>query len=149
MSTLNRENAVSSVAKYELGIVSEMKKLLDDVAAFHHATDTPILDKPEFPADGRRALRADLIEEEVKELLEAEDADDLVEVADALVDIIYVTVGHALEYGIPLDRVWDEVQRSNMAKIDPATGKVRKREDGKVLKPEGWTPPDVRGVLNE
>lgn len=68
-------------------------------------------------------------------------------IADGLADVIYVAVGAALEFGIPLDRVWAEVHRSNMAKVDPATGKVIKRADGKVLKPEGWTPPDVAGVL--
>jgi len=67
--------------------------------------------------------------------------------SDGLADLIYVCVGCALEYGIPLDRVGDEVQRSNMAKVDPLTGAVRRRLDGKILKPEGWTPPDIAGVM--
>jgi predicted HAD superfamily Cof-like phosphohydrolase len=61
--------------------------------------------------------------------------------------MVYIIVGTALEFGIPLDRVWDEVQRSNMAKVDPVSGKVSKRPDGKVEKPQGWVAPDVAGVL--
>ena len=90
----------------------------------------------------------ELIREEVnRELLPAMEAGDMPEIADAMADSIYVIVGAALEYGIPLDRVWAAVQRANMAKVDPATGKVRKRHDGKVLKPEGWTPPDISAAL--
>lgn len=124
-----------------------MKKLLNDLTAFHIACDVPVLTTPQFPSQDRIALRDKLLKEEVKELDEAVEARDLVEVADALGDIIYIAVGTALEFGIPLDRVWAEIQRSNMAKVDPATGKVRKREDGKVLKPEGWTPPDIAAAL--
>lgn len=74
-------------------------------------------------------------------------AGDMEEIADGLADLIYVAVGAALEFGIPLDRVWAEVQRSNMAKVDAETGRVRKRADGKVLKPDGWTPPDIKSAL--
>jgi hypothetical protein len=69
-----------------------------------------------------------------------------IETADALTDLVVVIVGMALELGIPLDRTWNEVQRSNMAKAGP-DGKVTKREDGKVLKPEGWTPPDIKTIM--
>lgn len=72
----------------------------------------------------------------------------MVTVADALADIIVVCVGMALELGIPLDRVWAEVQRSNLAKR-AADGSVRRRPDGKVLKPDGWTPPDIERALQE
>jgi predicted HAD superfamily Cof-like phosphohydrolase len=72
---------------------------------------------------------------------------NIVEIADAIADSIYVLIGTALEYGIPLDAVWGEVQISNMAKVDLDTGKVRRREDGKVLKSEGWTKPDIRKAL--
>lgn len=123
-----------------------MKKLLDDVAAFHRATDLPVLESPRLPKD-RVDLRTNLILEEAREFIDALIKDDVAEVADALADLIYVAVGAALEFGIPLDRVWNAVHRSNMLKIDPATGKVRKREDGKVLKPEGWQPPDIRSAL--
>lgn len=118
-----------------------------DVAAFHMATDTPIRGTPAFPVPPRVNLRLRLVKEELYELEDAVLDRSLVGVADALADLIYVCIGMALEFGIPLEAVWNEVQRSNMAKVDPATGKVRKREDGKVLKPEGWTPPDIAAVL--
>lgn len=126
-----------------------MKNLLRDVAAFHMATDVPILDRPAFPESERVALRENLHAEEYTELRDAIAARDMVETADAIADLIYVLVGTALEFGIPLDRVWDAVQRANMAKVDPATGKVRKRDDGKILKPDGWTPPDIEGIIRE
>ena len=71
----------------------------------------------------------------------------MVEIADGIVDAIYVLAGCGVTMGIPLGEVWHEVQRSNMAKVDPETGKVRRRDDGKILKPEGWTPPDVKKAL--
>ena len=126
-----------------------MKSLLDDVRAFHVACDIPILPAPTEPVAERVTLRIDLIEEEVnKELLPAmRSGGDLPSIADAMADAIYVIAGAALEYGIPLDRVWNAVQAANMAKVDPATGKVLRRHDGKVLKPPGWTPPDIATVL--
>lgn len=125
-----------------------MIKLLDDVAEFHRATDCPVLDDPQIPPADRVALRARLISEELAELRGAFAANDLVEIADALADSIYVLVGTALEFGIPLDRVWDEVHASNMTKTDPTTGKVTKREDGKILKPPTFRPPDIARVIN-
>jgi predicted HAD superfamily Cof-like phosphohydrolase len=84
-----------------------------------------------------------LIEEEGRELVEAIQAQDKVETLDALIDILVVTIGAINSLGAGGELAWREVMKSNMAKIDPETGKVRKREDGKVLKPEGWTPPDL------
>lgn len=118
-----------------------------DVAEFHLATDTPVVHKPALPSQDRGELRIRLIDEEVnKELLPLlhSRSSDLVAVADALADSIYVLIGTALEYGIPLHHVWTIVQRTNMAKVDPTTGKVIKRTDGKILKPEGWTPPEAQ-----
>lgn len=142
---------------------------LDMVREFHEAFDHPVrtgvnADVPE------KILRMNLIEEEVRELGEAlglyRDWDglwqeatgminlpsgkvvgevDTVEVADALADIDYVVQGAALVFGLPHDEVFAEVHRSNMAKL--VNGEVIRREDGKILKPEGWTPPDVAGVL--
>lgn len=126
-------------------------KAVEDVAKFHVATDTPCLGEPEWPADERVDLRVSLIVEEVtKELLPAIAARDLVETADAIVDSIYVLIGAGLEFGIPIGAVWDAVQRANMAKAveqPDGTFKVVKRPDMKVLKPEGWCPPDVEGIL--
>ena len=86
-------------------------------------------------------LYLNLIKEEVAELQEAVDACDPVEQLDALIDILVVTIGAIHSGGFDAEGAWKEVMRTNFAKIDHATGKVRKREDGKVLKPVGWTAP--------
>jgi len=88
-----------------------------------------------------------LIEEEHTELKEAVAANDLVEQLDALIDILVVTIGAIHSAGFDGEGAWKEVMRTNFAKIDPTTGKVRKREDGKVLKPEGWTSPELTPFL--
>ena len=88
-----------------------------------------------------------LIEEEHTELKEAVEANDLNEQLDALIDILVVTIGAIHSAGFDAEGAWNEVMRTNFAKIDPTTGKVRKREDGKVLKPEGWTAPELAPFL--
>ena len=82
-----------------------------------------------------------LIDEEVGEFRSAYYACDEVEQLDACMDMIWVILGYCKMKGYDVDAAWAEVARSNLAKIDPTTGKVLKRPDGKVLKPEGWTPP--------
>jgi predicted HAD superfamily Cof-like phosphohydrolase len=89
-------------------------------------------------------LYYNLIKEEVQEL---EDSTTRVDDVDALIDILVVTIGALHSIGVDTEGAWKEVVRSNMAKIDPETGKVKKREDGKVLKPEGWTPPELEQFL--
>jgi predicted HAD superfamily Cof-like phosphohydrolase len=84
-----------------------------------------------------------LIEEESKELADAITAHDQVETLDALIDILVVTIGAIHSMGADGESAWKEVMATNFAKIDKETGKVRKREDGKVLKPTGWTPPEL------
>jgi predicted HAD superfamily Cof-like phosphohydrolase len=88
-------------------------------------------------------LYVKLIEEEFNELKEAIAAGDIVEQLDALEDILVVTIGAIHSAGMDGEGGWKEVMSTNFAKIDKETGKVRKREDGKVLKPVGWTPPDL------
>jgi len=83
-----------------------------------------------------------LIEEEHKELKEALAANDDLEIVDALLDILVVTIGALHSFGADAEGGWKEVMRTNFAKIGD-DGKVRKREDGKVLKPVGWTPPNL------
>lgn len=127
-----------------------MKSLMDDVAAFHRACDVPVLDRPAIPTQGRVLLRRILIDEEInRELFPAMDLGDLPAIADGIADAIYVLVGTALEYGIPLDRVWTAVQQANMAKVDPVTGKVLRRTDGKILKPTDWQAPDIAAILEK
>lgn len=84
-----------------------------------------------------------LIEEEHQELREAVEQNDRIEQLDALVDILVVTMGAIRTGGFDGEGAWEEVMKTNFAKIDPETGKVRKREDGKVLKPEGWQAPQL------
>jgi predicted HAD superfamily Cof-like phosphohydrolase len=84
-----------------------------------------------------------LIEEEYKEFQQALLDNNRVEQLDALIDILVVTVGAIHSGGFDAEGAWKEVMNTNFAKIDKETGLVRKREDGKVLKPIGWTPPNL------
>lgn len=111
-----------------------------DVADFHRVVVG--MDTPDTVAIRRPELRASLIEEEARETVEAIRRGDLVEAIDGMCDILCVVYGTADEFGVDLAPFWDEVHRTNMAK---AGGPVR--EDGKRLKPEGWTPPDIAGLL--
>ena len=88
-------------------------------------------------------LYANLIDEEFKEFVSALHSSNNVEQLDACMDMIWVILGFCYMKGFNVDGAWKEVARSNLAKINPETGKVIKREDGKVLKPEGWTPPQL------
>jgi predicted HAD superfamily Cof-like phosphohydrolase len=88
-------------------------------------------------------LYTSLIQEEVDELWTANGAADRVECLDALIDILVVTIGAIHSAGWDAEGAWKEVMNTNFAKIDKDTGKVRKREDGKVLKPLGWKPPEL------
>ena len=90
------------------------------------------------------AMYIRLIDEEHQELLEATLADDQVQQLDALIDILVVTIGAIHSMGADGEGAWKEVMMTNFAKIDRDTGKVRKREDGKVLKPTGWVPPNLK-----
>ena len=88
-------------------------------------------------------LYTKLIEEEFKELKVAIDDNDKVETLDALIDILVVTIGAIHSMGADAEGAWREVMQTNFAKIGE-DGKVRKREDGKILKPLGWTPPELK-----
>jgi predicted HAD superfamily Cof-like phosphohydrolase len=88
-------------------------------------------------------LYVSLIEEEANELADAIGAHDQLETLDALVDILVVTIGAIHSMGADGEGAWKEVMNTNFAKIDKKTGKVRKREDGKVLKPVGWKAPEL------
>ena len=95
------------------------------------------------------AMYINLINEEHQELLEATLAEDPVEQLDALIDILVVTIGAIHSMGADAEGAWKEVMKTNFAKIDSETGKVRKREDGKVLKPIGWTPPELAPFVSK
>jgi predicted HAD superfamily Cof-like phosphohydrolase len=93
-------------------------------------------------------LYRNLIDEECKELAQACDTDDAVETLDALIDILVVTIGAIHSMGADGEGAWKEVMKTNFAKIDKETGLVRKRDDGKVLKPLGWKAPELAAYLN-
>ena len=98
--------------------------------------------KPSFSTDKINKLRIDLIKEELEELTEAMDNKDLLEVADALTDILYVTYGAGHAFGVDLDKCFNEVQKSNMSKLDK-NGKPIYNESGKVMKGPNYFKPDL------
>jgi len=120
------------------------------VKRFHEAYGLDINDEPvdmlERRIDRLWYLRASLHKEEWDELCRAMDDNDLVEVADAICDLIYVLCGTAVSFGIPLDECFAEVQRSNMSKLG-FDGKPIVRDDGKILKGPDFTPPDLRSII--
>jgi predicted HAD superfamily Cof-like phosphohydrolase len=120
---------------------------LEMVREFHRLYGMPVKPEPGFPEDGRRELRWDLIHEEYLEVAEAMDNYDLSNYAKELADLVYVVYGAAIEHGIDLDAVFEEVHKSNMSKVYP-DGSVHFREDGKVLKGPHYRPPDIDAVLN-
>jgi predicted HAD superfamily Cof-like phosphohydrolase len=105
-----------------------------------------VKDTPKLPKRSVQALRVKLIAEELKELREALKDKDIVEVADALTDILYVTYGAGLAFGIDLDKCFAEVQRSNMTKLG-GDGKPLYREDGKIKKGPNYEDPDLKTIL--
>lgn len=108
-----------------------------DVDTFATACD-------QSPSEANYDMYLDLIDEEYIELQKALRKHDTVEQLDALVDILVVTMGAIRAAGWDSEGAWNEVMRTNFAKVDPTTGKVIKRADGKVLKPEGWQPPELK-----
>jgi len=93
--------------------------------------------------EAQYSMYLNLIAEETQELSVAVQNDDKIEQLDALIDILVVTIGAIHSMGADAEGAWKEVMSTNFAKIDKETGKVRKREDGKVLKPVGWVPPTL------
>jgi NTP pyrophosphatase (non-canonical NTP hydrolase) len=113
-----------------------------DINTFQTACD-------QEPSEANYEMYISLIMEEYKEFFDARRANDRVEQLDALIDILVVTMGAIRAGGFDGEGAWNEVMKTNFAKIDPETGKVRKREDGKVLKPEGWKAPELEPFLGK
>ena len=113
-----------------------MTTTFKDIELFATACDQP-------PSEENYKMYLSLINEEYDELFDAVLAQDKVEQLDALVDILVVTMGAIRAAGWDGEAAWKEVMDTNFAKIDANTGKVRKRADGKVLKPEGWSAPEL------
>jgi predicted HAD superfamily Cof-like phosphohydrolase len=118
-----------------------MQRLVEE---FMKAMGQDVLKCPSIPLKGIQYLRMSLIDEEFAELDEAIEENDLVKIADALGDLLYVVYGTCAAYGIDIEPVFREIHRSNMTKVG---GPVR--EDGKRLKPEGYTPPCIHPILEE
>jgi predicted HAD superfamily Cof-like phosphohydrolase len=116
------------------------------VKLFMESFGQEVKSKPEFPSDDTVKLRIELISEELQELVDACKAGDIIEVADALTDILYVTYGAAHSFGVPIDECFREVQRSNMSKLGE-DGKPIYREDGKVMKGPNYSVPNLKNVL--
>ena len=119
----------------------------DKVGTFMKTFGQEVKTKPSFSSDKINKLRLDLIKEELAELTEAMNNKDLLEVADALTDILYVTYGAGHAFGINLDKCFEEVQNSNMSKLDE-NGKPIYNEHGKVMKGPNYFKPDLSKFVN-
>ncbi len=119
----------------------------DKVGTFMKTFGQEVKTKPSFSTDKINKLRIDLIKEELSELSEAMNNKDLLEVADALTDILYVTYGAGHAFGINLDKCFEEVQNSNMSKLDE-NGKPIYNESGKVMKGPNYFKPDLSKFVN-
>ena len=117
------------------------------VGIFMKTFGQDVKNEPSFGTDKINKLRVDLIKEELEELNEAMKNKDLLEVADALTDILYVTYGAGHAFGIDLDKCFNEVQNSNMSKLD-SNGKPIYNSDGKVMKGPNYFKPDFSKFIN-
>ena len=128
-----------------------MKSKIEAVKAFHEAFEIGYQSVPVAKLTTQKLqLRFDLMDEENKEYLEAAKNNDLVEVADALGDMLYILCGTIIEHGMQdkIEEVFDEIQRSNMSKLG-ADGKPIYRDDGKVLKGPNYFKPNISAILDK
>lgn len=126
-----------------------MQNQLLAVQEFHEKFGHPVsqIPKADIP-QSRKTLRFDLMKEENEEYQTAVDNDDIVEIADALGDMLYILCGTIIEHGLQhkIEEVFTEIQRSNMSKLG-IDGNPIYREDGKILKGENYTKPDIKYIL--
>jgi len=127
-----------------------MKKQINQVQEFHEKFERPISDKPKVLSEQAYLLRAGLQQEELTEYVEACLKEDIVGIADALGDQLYILCGTMIEHGLQdkMEDIFDEIHKSNMSKLD-INGKPIYREDGKVLKGENYFRPDLKTILDE
>lgn len=127
-----------------------MNFLMEDVKRFKEAHGQKLPDDVTTPEPERLELLTKLIREEYEEVVEAiEEGSGHAALAKELADLIYVAVGMAVEFGYPLDKVWDVVHASNMSKIGPDGKFVVRESDGKILKGPNYVAPDVEGCLED
>ena len=133
---------------FELNRYIIMNKQIEHVRKFHEVYEAPVLESPSMPSKERMELRHRLLSEELQEYKEACQSNDLVEVADSLVDLAYILFGTVLEHGLQdhFVEMFEEVQRSNMSKLG-RDGQPIKRDDGKILKGPDFFLPDLKGIL--
>ena len=128
-----------------------MKNKIEAVKAFHKAFNIGYRSTPKADlGPAKNKLRFDLMKEENQEYFEAAQSNDLVEVADALGDMLYILCGTIIEHGMQdkIEAVFDEIQRSNMSKLG-ADGQPIYREDGKVLKGPHYFKPNIKSILEQ
>ena len=148
VSELYREQLHEQTNQYLNNI--KMKSKIDAVHEFHTAFKLGIKNEPTASiGESRNMLRFNLMKEENEEYLEAAENNDLVEVADALGDMLYILCGTIIEHGMQdkIEEVFNEIQRSNMSKLGE-DGKPIYREDGKVLKGPNYFKPNIEEILN-
>jgi len=151
------KSAVDDAADIMSGFAEELRKVdFSDIAGstnfelagdFMNAFGQEVLTEPTLPSAHLAKLRLELIREEVEELTVATNAMDMIEIADALTDILYVVYGAGHAFGIDLDECYHEVHRSNMSKLG-ADGKPIYREDGKILKGPNYFHPNLEDILD-
>lgn len=121
-----------------------MSKVFSDVAQFMNACGQHFPISPQEEESDLNRLYLKLIKEEYHEFLDAVETLDNTEQLDACFDMMWVIIGYMLSKGWDCNAAWDEGALSNLSKIDKETGKVIRREDGKILKPEGWQEPNFK-----
>ena len=121
-----------------------------DVIDFHNKYGLVYTGKVRPLDKSTQAYRIHFLEEELKEFIQSANLDDTVGMADALIDIVYVAMGTAYMMGLPWQKLWDEVQRTNMNKIRATDANQSKRKNSlDVIKPEGWEPPNLKAIIDE
>lgn len=125
-----------------------MDNVLKSVKEWCDLTEIPVPDEPQLLDKKRAILRANLMEEENLEYLQACEGEDLVGVADALGDMLYILTGTMLEHGMQdvIEKVFNEIHRSNLSKMGE-DGKPIRRVDGKILKGPNYTPPEIKRMV--
>ena len=132
--------------------MSDVNDMYEDLLDFHTVFDATINYSPVIPDRSTQMLRKELISKEFTELINALNRQDLVEIADGCVDLIYVVIGTMVSYGLPLNLLWEEVHKSNMGETFPgANGEpiIVRSQSGKVVKPEGWCGPQIKRILKD
>jgi len=120
-----------------MNIFTQSKQVMKEV--FEQTTDVVNINQAN--------MYINAVQEEFQELKTAYENKDYVEITDGIIDVLVTAINLGISLNIDLEGAWTEVLQSNMAKIDPATGKVNKRQDGKVIKPQGWKAPELEKFL--